>query len=67
MDLGAPHSDLVERCPLSTGLGECAVLRYRFTGEKEVDLMSTNVPESFRGRGVAAVLSKVRNKGLNWV
>ncbi|XP_029914288.1 protein NATD1-like [Myripristis murdjan] len=40
------------------GLGECAVLRYRFTGEKEVDLMSTNVPESFRGRGVAAVLSK---------
>ncbi|XP_051243379.1 uncharacterized protein LOC127356025 isoform X2 [Dicentrarchus labrax] len=39
---------------------ECAVLRYRFTGEKEVDLMSTFVPETFRGQGVAAVLSQVR-------
>ncbi|XP_051243378.1 protein NATD1-like isoform X1 [Dicentrarchus labrax] len=37
---------------------ECAVLRYRFTGEKEVDLMSTFVPETFRGQGVAAVLSQ---------
>ncbi|XP_061567616.1 protein NATD1-like [Cololabis saira] len=38
--------------------GEAAVLRYQFTGDKEVDLMSTFVPESFRGRGVAALLSQ---------
>ncbi|XP_067427505.1 protein NATD1-like isoform X2 [Thunnus thynnus] len=37
---------------------ERATLLYRFTGEKEVDLMSTYVPESFRGQGVAALLSK---------
>uniref|UniRef100_A0A3Q3VJ13 Protein NATD1 n=1 Tax=Mola mola TaxID=94237 RepID=A0A3Q3VJ13_MOLML len=37
---------------------DCAVLRYRFTGDKEVDLMSTFVPETFRGRGVAALLSQ---------
>uniref|UniRef100_A0A8C2WY02 Protein NATD1 n=1 Tax=Cyclopterus lumpus TaxID=8103 RepID=A0A8C2WY02_CYCLU len=36
----------------------CAVLLYRFTGEKEVDLMSTFVPEAFRGQGVAALLSQ---------
>ncbi|XP_071384740.1 protein NATD1-like [Centroberyx affinis] len=40
------------------GNHECAVLRYRFTGNKEVDLVSTTVPESFRGQGVAALLSK---------
>uniref|UniRef100_A0AAQ4R7B9 Protein NATD1 n=1 Tax=Gasterosteus aculeatus aculeatus TaxID=481459 RepID=A0AAQ4R7B9_GASAC len=37
---------------------DCAVLLYRFTGEKEVDLISTYVPETFRGRGVAALLSR---------
>ncbi|XP_023258949.1 protein NATD1-like [Seriola lalandi dorsalis] len=41
-----------------TGAHECAVLNYRFTGEKEVDLMSTYVPETFRGQGVAALLSQ---------
>uniref|UniRef100_A0AAY5KWD1 Protein NATD1 n=1 Tax=Esox lucius TaxID=8010 RepID=A0AAY5KWD1_ESOLU len=40
------------------GKQDNAVLRYRFTGEKEVDLFSTIVPESFRGKGVAALLSK---------
>lgn len=45
---------------LSTGSQDCAVLQYKFTGEKEVDLMSTFVPETFRGQGVAAVLSQVR-------
>ncbi|XP_047426828.1 protein NATD1-like [Mugil cephalus] len=44
----------------SSGAGaeECAVLQYKFTGEKEVDLMSTFVPEACRGQGVAAVLSE---------
>ena len=41
---------------------DSAVLRYKFTGEKEVDLVSTTVPESFRGKGVAATLSKVNRK-----
>ncbi|XP_010794122.1 protein NATD1-like [Notothenia coriiceps] len=40
------------------GHAECAVLHYKFTGEKEVDLMSTYVPETFRGQGVAALLSQ---------
>uniref|UniRef100_A0A674PKZ9 Protein NATD1 n=1 Tax=Takifugu rubripes TaxID=31033 RepID=A0A674PKZ9_TAKRU len=42
----------------SAGPPEGAVLLYRFTGENEVDLMSTFVPEAFRGRGVAALLSQ---------
>ncbi|KAM9843780.1 protein NATD1-like [Aulostomus maculatus] len=40
------------------GADECATLRYRFTGDQEVDLMSTYVPESFRGQGVAALLAQ---------
>ncbi|GAA6222073.1 protein NATD1-like [Lates japonicus] len=40
------------------GAHECAVLSYKFTGDKEVDLMSTYVPETFRGQGVAALLSQ---------
>ncbi|XP_038563178.1 protein NATD1-like [Micropterus salmoides] len=40
------------------GAHDCAVLHYRFTGEKEVDLMSTYVPDTFRGQGVAALLSQ---------
>lgn len=41
------------------GSRDSAVLVYRYTGENEVDLMSTFVPEAFRGRGVAALLSQV--------
>ncbi|CAL8271238.1 unnamed protein product [Lota lota] len=37
---------------------QCAVLRYKFTNEKQVDLISTDVPEPFRGKGIAALLSK---------
>uniref|UniRef100_A0A8C7H5P8 Protein NATD1 n=1 Tax=Oncorhynchus kisutch TaxID=8019 RepID=A0A8C7H5P8_ONCKI len=40
------------------GHQDSAVLRYKFTSKKEVDLLSTYVPESFRGKGVAALLSK---------
>ncbi|XP_037544588.1 protein NATD1-like [Nematolebias whitei] len=40
------------------GSDSCAVLSYRFTGDKEVDLMSTFVPETFRGQGIAALLSQ---------
>lgn len=35
------------------------MLKYRFTGQKQVELMSTFVPETFRGQGIAAVLSQV--------
>uniref|UniRef100_A0A3Q3NBY6 Protein NATD1 n=1 Tax=Mastacembelus armatus TaxID=205130 RepID=A0A3Q3NBY6_9TELE len=45
-------------CPVPAGAYECAVLQYRFTGEKEVDLISTYVPETFRSQGVAALLSQ---------
>nr|XP_033945106.1 protein NATD1-like [Pseudochaenichthys georgianus] len=40
------------------GHAECAVLHYKFIGEKEVDLVSTYVPDTFRGQGVAALLSQ---------
>lgn len=37
------------------------MLHYRFTGEQEVNLLSTYVPEAFRGQGVAALLAQVRS------
>ncbi|XP_060946040.1 protein NATD1-like [Limanda limanda] len=56
------HDRARQRFSVSPGNGaeahECAVLSYRFTGEKEVDLISTFVPETFRGQGVAALLSQ---------
>ncbi|XP_072298234.1 protein NATD1-like [Eucyclogobius newberryi] len=41
-----------------SGEGEDAVLSYRFTADSEVELVSTFVPESSRGKGLAALLSK---------
>ncbi|KAJ8345584.1 hypothetical protein SKAU_G00297770 [Synaphobranchus kaupii] len=42
-----------------TGGGlDTAVLRYEFTGDREVNLLTTNVPVAFRGEGVAALLAK---------
>ncbi|KAM4717928.1 protein NATD1-like [Anableps anableps] len=56
------HDRQNQRFTVTPGSGaeaaECAVLYYKFTGEKEVDLMSTFVPETFRGQGIAAVLSQ---------
>ncbi|XP_070780027.1 protein NATD1-like [Enoplosus armatus] len=56
------HDRQKQRFTVTPGSGagahDCAVLHYRFTGEKEVDLMSTYVPETFRGQGVAALLSQ---------
>lgn len=60
--LTVEHDRQNQRFSVTPGTGadahERATLLYRFTGEKEVDLMSTYVPESFRGQGVAALLSK---------
>ncbi|XP_034395572.1 protein NATD1-like [Cyclopterus lumpus] len=57
--LTVEHDRHNRRFTVAPGSGaDCAVLLYRFTGEKEVDLMSTFVPEAFRGQGVAALLSQ---------
>ncbi|XP_008292039.1 protein GTLF3B-like [Stegastes partitus] len=60
--LSVQHDRDNRRFTVTPGSGaeahECAVLHYRFTGTKEVDLMSTFVPETFRGQGVAALLSQ---------
>uniref|UniRef100_A0A3P9HFB3 Protein NATD1 n=1 Tax=Oryzias latipes TaxID=8090 RepID=A0A3P9HFB3_ORYLA len=54
-----PHAHRFTLIPSSgTDSDEVAVLHYKFTGEKEVDLMSTYVPESIRGQGAAALLSQ---------
>lgn len=41
------------------------MLFYRFTADKEVDLMSTYVPETLRGQGLAADLSRVGSHTWN--
>ncbi|XP_063069498.1 protein NATD1 isoform X2 [Engraulis encrasicolus] len=45
-------------CLDGTGSDNTATLRYSLKGAGEVDLLSTQVPESFRGKGVAAQLAK---------
>ncbi|XP_041633994.1 protein NATD1-like [Cheilinus undulatus] len=58
--LAVEHDRHNQRFTVAPGSGtdDHAVLHYRFTGKQEVDLMSTYVPETFRGRGVAALLSQ---------
>uniref|UniRef100_A0A8K9VE76 Protein NATD1 n=1 Tax=Oncorhynchus mykiss TaxID=8022 RepID=A0A8K9VE76_ONCMY len=46
------------------GHQDSAVLRYKFTSKKEVDLLSTYVPESFRGKGVAAAMDFLVEENL---
>ncbi|XP_074511923.1 protein NATD1-like [Sebastes fasciatus] len=60
--LTVQHDRQNRRFTVAPGSGagdhDCAVLLYKFTGEKELDLISTYVPETFRGQGVAALLSQ---------
>ncbi|XP_030646442.1 protein NATD1 [Chanos chanos] len=42
----------------NAGSTESAILRYNHEGNGRIHLLSTTVPESFRGRGVAAHLAK---------
>ncbi|XP_061605269.1 protein NATD1-like [Phyllopteryx taeniolatus] len=60
--LPVEHDRLNRRFTVSTssrtGVSESAILSYRFTAADEVDLISTFVPEAYRGQGVAALLSK---------
>ncbi|KAJ8389107.1 hypothetical protein AAFF_G00123130 [Aldrovandia affinis] len=42
----------------NAGRQETAILKYEFTGDREVHLLTTNVPVEFRGKGVAALLAK---------
>ncbi|KAI1884266.1 hypothetical protein AGOR_G00224670 [Albula goreensis] len=59
---GNPEHDKCRKCftvRLSdNGHMETAVLKYEYTGEREVNLLTTVVPLAFRGKGVAALLAK---------
>lgn len=64
--LFAPDNDLfLTSCDSSGSSRDSAVLFYRFTADKEVDLMSTYVPETLRGQGLAADLSRVGSHTWN--
>lgn len=47
---------------LSTGSHDRAVLLYEYVGKKTVDLQHTEVPDAYRGRGIAKHLAKVKYK-----
>jgi len=40
-------------------LGESAVIKYRWIGDSVVDLYHTEVPPSYRGKGLAQLLTRV--------
>jgi len=40
-------------------LGDSAVIEYRWIGDSVVDLYHTEVPPSYRGKGLAQLLTKV--------
>ncbi|KAG7459366.1 hypothetical protein MATL_G00209870 [Megalops atlanticus] len=52
------HRQCFTVCLGDAGHPETAVLRYEFTGDREVHLLTTNVPMAFRGKGIAALLAK---------
>lgn len=45
---------------LSSGSHDRAVLLYEYIGKKLVDLQHTEVPDAYRGRGIAKHLAKVK-------
>lgn len=47
---------------LSSGSHDRAVLLYEYVGKKTVDLQHTEVPDAYRGRGIAKHLAKVKFK-----
>uniref|UniRef100_G1M0T1 Protein NATD1 n=1 Tax=Ailuropoda melanoleuca TaxID=9646 RepID=G1M0T1_AILME len=44
--------------PPSTGCHDRAVLLYEYVGKRIVDLQHTEVPDAYRGRGIAKHLAK---------
>ena len=51
-------------CPcLRSGSHDRAVLLYEYVGKKTVDLQHTEVPDAYRGRGIAKHLAKVAGPG----
>lgn len=45
---------------LPSGSHDRAVLLYEYVGKKTVDLQHTEVPDAYRGRGIAKHLAKVK-------
>ena len=48
---------------LCSGSHDRAVLLYEYVGKKTVDLQHTEVPDAYRGRGIAKHLAKVAGLG----
>lgn len=46
-------------CACVLGSYDRAVLLYEYVGKKTVDLQHTEVPDAYRGRGIAKHLAKV--------
>lgn len=46
-------------CVCALGSYDRAVLLYEYVGKKTVDLQHTEVPDAYRGRGIAKHLAKV--------
>ncbi|XP_062914760.1 protein NATD1-like isoform X2 [Mobula hypostoma] len=44
---------------------ERAVLLYEYVGKKTIDLQHTEVPDAYRGRGIAKLMAKVAMKPRN--
>lgn len=53
-------SSVVNSASLSSGSQDRAVLLYEYIGKKLVDLQHTEVPDAYRGRGIAKHLAKVK-------
>lgn len=45
---------------MPSGSHDRAVLLYEYVGKKTVDLQHTEVPDAYRGRGIAKHLAKVK-------
>lgn len=50
---------MLTRLPSPAGCHDRAVLLYEYVGKRTVDLQHTEVPDAYRGRGIAKHLAKV--------
>ena len=58
--LSSIHNLRAVTCVFPSGSHDRAVLLYEYVGKKTVDLQHTEVPDAYRGRGIAKHLAKVK-------
>ncbi|XP_043936688.1 protein NATD1-like isoform X1 [Protopterus annectens] len=52
------HAECLERLRKASGSHDRAVLLYEYVGKRTIDLQHTEVPDAYRGLGIAKLMAK---------